>query len=69
MKRILLLAALLIGGPATLTGCYDVAEAGVLNPEEKYECVCGRVKFAPESAGVPKCHGEMTHVGRQASRP
>ena len=69
MKRILLLAALLSGGVATLAGCYDVAEAGVLNPEEKFECACGRVVFVPEGAAAPKCHGEMTHVGRQPSRP
>ncbi len=69
MKRILLLAALWIGGAATLAGCYDAAEAGVMNPDEKYECACGRVLFVAEGAAAPKCHGEMTHVGRQPSRP
>ena len=69
MKRILLLAGLLIGGAATLAGCYDAAEAGVMNPDEKYECVCGRTVFVPDGSPAPKCHGEMTHIGRQPSRP
>jgi hypothetical protein len=66
MKRILLLAGLVIGGLATLSGCYDAAEAGVMNPNDKYECFCGHVSYAPEGAAAPThCKKPMTFVMRQ----
>ena len=36
MKRILLIAGLMLGAVGTFAGCYDAAEAGVMNPEDKY---------------------------------
>jgi hypothetical protein len=70
MKRILLIAGLALGTVGTFAGCYDAAEAGVMNHEDKYECFCGNVKWVAEGSAAPTCHNkEMTHVMRQPSRP
>ena len=66
MKRFLLLAALLIGGAATLAGCYEAADAGMLNTNDKYQCFCGNVQWVPEGSPAPACHGKpMKYVMRQ----
>jgi hypothetical protein len=69
MKRILLLAGLVLFGVGA-AGCYDVPEAGWLNPEVKYRCTCGATKFAAEDATPPTCcNTPMTRLDRAISKP